>query len=426
MFYIWVGCIGFILVVVQADLHCSESALTTDDDVMLLQSSMQVKSPDLVTSVEGATKNENITATHPLMLQRKTPDNDYLDDTAESTGSNSEEDFWPRNVGRDPLAVFFAAVWTLLIASLPIIVHHGGLNGVTPIVITEAILVLLWLVGGLYLFTQDLLFESTHFGKEPRTLTLVEAVYMFAQILTLVGYGDIIPANRRGELFVGLFLILAILLIVNLLHNFMFIISTRMEQKVNQMGKIVKEVVGSSQEKAKKLQTPQGPSFSPVFQSMFGFTFCIFVGTLFFHLCPGENKTVSQALYMSIITLSTVGFGKLTPVTEVGMVFAAFWMIFGVASLGSLLASFTSYMGARKKFEFGRKMQTGTDAGAILRREYADRNGFVDQLGYLRYNLLKSNRVKKEELDHIMNQFDMIDVEGRGVLRADLVIHHCA
>lgn len=71
------------------------------------------------------------------------------------------------------------------------------------------------------------------------------------------------------------------------------------------------------------------------------YAFMVFLGVVFFTLYPGEGKTLFQAIYMSVITLSTVGFGAFTPVTEVGLVFGAFWMIFGSMALVSVVGSFT-------------------------------------------------------------------------------------
>merc|ERR1719221_1792560 len=61
--------------------------------------------------------------------------------------------------------------------------------------------------------------------------------------------------------------------------------------------------------------------------STFNFLVLVALGVLFYHLYPGEEKTVFNAVYMSVITLSTVGFGVVTPQTEAGKVFGAFWML---------------------------------------------------------------------------------------------------
>merc|ERR1719359_1645872 len=75
------------------------------------------------------------------------------------------------------------------------------------------------------------------------------------------------------------------------------------------------------------------------------------MGILFFHYYPGEGKTWLQAVYMSIITLSTVGFGAFMATTEVGKVFGAFWMLFGVAALVSFVSAFTEMTLKAKEVE---------------------------------------------------------------------------
>lgn len=414
MFCRQIACVGALVVVTWADLACDESALEVDESLMLMQSNIQIK------SVEHSKEMESSIISYPQMLLQKDIDDDLLVDGSGIQKNDSEAKpsgfiksvFWSRSFDEkwhDPLEFLIAALFVLLITSLPIILHHGQGGVLTQTVLTEALMLFFWLAGGLYLFTHILLFQSRHFGTEIRTLTLVEAVYLFAQILTTVGYGDITPAKPLGQVFIGFFVVFAIMLIANLAHSFMVITYQRIEERMNEMTKAERK--------------PHGPSFSPVLSSMLNFAFWLLVGTLFFHLAIGEDKTVFQAFYMSTITLSTLGFGAFTPATEVGMIFGAFWMIFGVAALGQLIASFTAYMMARKRFEAGH-FPKQVDAGDVLRREYADRNGFVDQFGYLRYQLLKSNRLTKEELDAIMNQFDIFDIDRRGVLKADLILHH--
>merc|ERR1719161_3022100 len=95
-------------------------------------------------------------------------------------------------------------------------------------------------------------------------------------------------------------------------------------------------------------------AFRPVYTTLGFFLFCVFVGTCFFHLCPGEGKSWAQGVYMSTITLSTVGFGAFTPVTHSGMVFGAFWMLFGVGSLGAVITSYAAWSKAMKHYELSR------------------------------------------------------------------------
>jgi len=55
----------------------------------------------------------------------------------------------------------------------------------------------------------------------------------------------------------------------------------------------------------------------------------ILVGTGFYSL--HEGLSVVDAFYLAIATLSTVGYGDVHPITDVGKIFTAFYILFGVA-----------------------------------------------------------------------------------------------
>merc|ERR1719272_771964 len=166
---------------------------------------------------------------------------------------------------------------------------------------------------------------------------------------------------------------------------------------------------------------PKGPSVMPVLGALATFFFFVMVGTIFFVFFPGENKTFGQGVYMSMITLSTVGFGAFTPVTEGGMVFGAFWMIFGVAALGSAVGAFSAWTVALKK-EAGREEEEKA-AEAVLRNKLTDSSGMVDKLGYLRYTLMKWDLVEKEEIDQILDQFESFRTENdKGLVDVDRIL----
>lgn len=54
-----------------------------------------------------------------------------------------------------------------------------------------------------------------------------------------------------------------------------------------------------------------------------------------------ENYTVLDALYMTVITITTVGFGEVQTLTEAGRIFTIFLILFGFGSIGFLAHAFT-------------------------------------------------------------------------------------
>lgn len=63
------------------------------------------------------------------------------------------------------------------------------------------------------------------------------------------------------------------------------------------------------------------------------------IGTIGYSLL--ENYTILDAFYMTVITISTVGFGEIHTLSEAGKVFTIFLILFGFGSLGFLAHAFT-------------------------------------------------------------------------------------
>ena len=76
-----------------------------------------------------------------------------------------------------------------------------------------------------------------------------------------------------------------------------------------------------------------------------------------------ENKTLFESIYLTIITLTTIGYGDITPTTEVGMVFTLCLVFTGLGALAFFLSSsfallFSSEaMAQRRRFRTRQKIK---------------------------------------------------------------------
>jgi len=260
------------------------------------------------------------------------------------------------------------------------------------------------LFGGLFLFTNIILFQSVHF-KSIRPLTIIECIYFMTQVITTVGYGDITPAKTRGQVFVGLYVLGALtviaMLISDITNHIVQMAQAYKERRYNANNPDWKK---NRVRDLRSLIKPEKPSVVPLFSSLACFVVLDICWVIFFSNYPGEGKTVFQAIYMSVITLSTVGLGYFTPVTEAGMVFGAFWMLFGTAALVSVIGNFTELMVKFNEYERF-KEESKSEAMDLLKSVVKGKDQ-VSELEFLKFTLLQMGTVQETSLQHIQQAFD--------------------
>jgi len=259
---------------------------------------------------------------------------------------------WRERKGGGTASYVGAILFICFIGCIPIFNAFVAAQ-VTKTQVVESLLLYIWLFGGLYLFTSVLVFQSVHF-ESPRTLSVEETAYLYAQLLTTVGYGDITPARPRGQLCLGLFVLCAVLLIASMVQEMLEFFQTMMDEKMGELGDDGGEDVEGASTPGKmppKQEDPLRVAFEPVIFS--SIVFCCFVamGTAFFTFYPGEEKGLAPAVYMALVSLSTVGFGVYVPSTLTGMVVSAWWLLFGCASLMAVITSRAAFSLSMKEHE---------------------------------------------------------------------------
>jgi len=319
-----------------------------------------------------------------------------------------------------------ALVWITMVAGLPLItMKYEGRN----ITMTHlGLFVTMWaaFLGGIFLFTNVIAFKSAHFKAEERTLTIVECVYLMSQILTTVGYGDITPAHPQGQIFIGLYVVLTLLIIAEVVSDVANLVTSVTEKYIREMKGLlpapVKEMLAHEGEMHHTLsgmlenKAPPLP-WRKLARSFLVYALSCLIGIAFYALHPGEGKDWFQATYMSIITLSTVGFGAITPQTEAGMVFGAFWMLFGSFALVAVIKNFTQLTAMMKTRERWEKLRQELLGG--IREQLPDQFSLRT---FTRYCLLEQGLVTQHDLDTIEATFEALAPDpAREASKEDLV-----
>lgn len=116
------------------------------------------------------------------------------------------------------------------------------------------------------------------------------------------------------------------------------------------------------------------------------FTTLISVGTLGFYVIGGDEWSLIDSFYMTIFTITTVGFGEIHPLNDLGRLWTSFVIVFGVSGflymlseIGAELVEFRVYKENQKKRKI-RKMKNHYiicgygRMGAVIARELHEKN----------------------------------------------------
>lgn len=79
----------------------------------------------------------------------------------------------------------------------------------------------------------------------------------------------------------------------------------------------------------------------------FAALFMLLLGTVFYHLV--EKLSWLNAWYFSVITLATVGYGDITPKTDIGKLFTTFYVLIGIGIIVVFTSTLVKRAGARRE-----------------------------------------------------------------------------
>ena len=151
------------------------------------------------------------------------------------------------------------------------------------------------------------------------------------------------------------------------------------------------------------------------------FVVIIILGTVGFVFI--EKKTVVEAAYFVIVTVATVGYGDIHPVTQLGRIFTIFLIVTGVGTFLGVIANFTEMMLAKREIEGRMKklnMVIGvffSEVGLELMTLFAKSDREVDRV---RSDLLVSANWNEKKFKRAMNdlkkydysvEMDLVDLE---------------
>lgn len=300
-------------------------------------------------------------------------------------------------------------------------------------VILVILAILLWIYIG-YVYARD--YEGW---------SALTAIYVVVQIVTTVGYGDITVSTERMKFFMAFYVIITILIIGAIVTD---CVDALLQNNAQMLRKHIQQVQKKLKNEDKSIDFMWWlKEFEHLIVSFIIFAIFVAFGTVFYatyekctcsygvtavkdcidgidQICAatgGYTKTWIDAFYMSVITLTTVGFGDHAPRSDVGRAVGCVWMLFGVVATANFASAFGALLIGAQKHDH----RLGRVTEEIFQKIDKNKDGIIDRREFRTYALLKFGLVTAEDLDEIDNLFDAIDTDKSGTLSHDEVLQYC-
>lgn len=266
-------------------------------------------------------------------------------------------------------------------------------------------------------------FLTTQQDWQPAT-----ALYVVVQIVTTIGYGDITVTDEE-KIFMTLYVLLGTVLVAKVVNDVSEELLASANAEIDASLHRVERFLSG-----REVRKGCGRCHRLISATMI-FLFFVLLWVLFFRFyedctcsygftqiegcvverCAetgGNEKTLVDAVYMAMISFSTVGFGDYTPDTKAGRLFACVVMVVGVAAFFNMVSAVAESIGDSQSYYAG---QLRLSRAGFMRID-RDGSGFINRTEFQVYMLLRQGRVTMPQLNHLDRLFECMDRDQTGRL----------
>ena len=137
----------------------------------------------------------------------------------------------------------------------------------------------------------------------------------------------------------------------------------------------------------------------------------LFGGTAVFMYLEGWNFI--DSLYVSMITLLTIGYGDMSPETDYGRFFCLFWLVFGFTYVGRVLSSISETYIQYRTQKMRKKLLSSTVSKTMILNMDENGDGKLDRIEFLTNMIYILGMCEKKEVEEIMKKYDEYEASQR-------------
>ncbi|MGL4911108.1 MAG: potassium channel family protein [Romboutsia sp.] len=106
-----------------------------------------------------------------------------------------------------------------------------------------------------------------------------------------------------------------------------------------------------------------------------------------------EDISLGNALWWSIVTVTTVGYGDVTPITPLGRIVASILMIMGIGFIGSLTSTLSTYFIKKEELRYSTKK-------IDIEKEKESKEEIVESIEGTKENKTMNKKIKKSQFSN--------------------------
>jgi len=295
---------------------------------------------------------------------------------------------------------------------------------------TLAFSVSLWVSFGMVAFMSGLVVEGP---DGTGGLSVVQSIYLMTQLVSTIGYGDLVPKHKFGMVCCTIYILFSSLFISAVVTT---LVDSVVRKQQAEAASVIEDFFDDGD--------PHNESFLEkhrrIVMAAIGFATCLLLWAVFYaYVCDPffdeeaerytngnqkcEDRGLVEAFYMGTATLTTLGLGDIVPRTNVGQIVFIPAVFVGIAAYVNLVGAITQEL-------MRRQQKARVDHINMSDFEAADLSGDgkVDLFEFSSYILKRYDLVQRDVLEEIRQNFEELDVDGSGFLTAadieKLVFNH--
>jgi len=233
----------------------------------------------------------------------------------------------------------------------------------------------------------------------------LDGLYMTFVTITTVGYGDFSPEGDGTKIFFIFWIFFGLSVVATGLA--LIVESSTKIEDADEDPSLYRRSINA-------IDDVTGKIFRKLAMEFFVLLLFIAVGTVW--VCTVEEFGFVDGLYWSVQTLSTVGYGDLDLQKDSTKVFVIVYALFGTALTVTSLAGMACLW---VEHDQAQKVQQMIEHGLTMKMINVidiQKSGFIDKFEFLRYMLVKLEKVDGKTIDTIIAIFEKLDADGGGTL----------